>query len=152
VHVRDVEALEVVVAVERPVRLDQVLSRARGVEHRAVERQEAAALADVRGEVVERTRGRERGEQELAQLAERERLQVVGRAREALDAVELGHGEEPAVEREAPAVVAAAQELLHARLLADDRAAVRAHVRDAVHAVVAIAREQQWLVERALEQ
>src|SRR6185437_8384320 len=57
-----------------------------------------------------------------------------------------------AVQREAAAVVPAAQLLLVARALDDERAAMRAHVRNAMDLVLLIARQEKWLVERAGQQ
>ena len=53
-HERDVESLQVVVAVERPVGAHQVVARVRGVEDELVEGQPGEALAHRREQLVER--------------------------------------------------------------------------------------------------
>ena len=56
---------------------------------------------------------------------------------------------EPAVEREATTVIATAQLLFVPGSVDDERAAMRAHVRERMQAVLCVAREKERLVERA---
>ena len=80
------------------------------------------------------------------------RGQVVRRRREVRGLLELRHRVESPVEREAPAVVTAAELLLVTGAFDDERPAMRAHVRDAVDLVLLISRQQKRLVERTREQ
>src|SRR6266566_5322481 len=64
VHVRDVELLQIVVAVQRPVRTDQVVLRRRVVAHKIVKWHERHPLANGRDPVVERHLRRETTEEE----------------------------------------------------------------------------------------
>jgi hypothetical protein len=66
--------------------------------------------------------------------------------------LELGHGDHLPVEREAAAVIAAAQAGELARLGAEDVAAVGADVRHAVQLALRVAREQERFVDAAREQ
>src|SRR5256885_7134998 len=59
---------------------------------------------------------------------------------------------ETSVKREAPAVIPATQLLLVPRAVDHERAAVGADVRHAVELVLLVARQKEWLVERAREQ
>src|SRR5438093_9688219 len=59
---------------------------------------------------------------------------------------------EPAVEREAATVIATAQLLLVPGSVDDERAAMRAHVRERVHAVLSVAREKERFVEGPRQQ
>ena len=79
VDVRDVEALEVVVDVQRPVRVHDVVARADRIEHELVERQVTEPLAHRGDDVVERHRRRERDHQEALPRSERDARQIVGR-------------------------------------------------------------------------
>ena len=152
VDVRDVEALEVVVHVERPVRFDQVVASSGGVEGKVRERQARQPRAHRRRDVVERHRRRERDHQESLQAVERDGRQVVGLRWEVRGPLELGHRVEASVEAEATPVVAAAQLLQVRGALDHERPAMGADVREAVEAILAIAREQERLVQRSGQQ
>ena len=134
--VGDVEPLQEVVAVEGPVGAHQVVARAGGVEHGLAQRHPGDPRVELGRQLGERERGVERGEEELPPVSERDLRQVVGGGGEAFGALELGHREEAAVVGEAPAVIAAAERRLHPGVLADQRAAVGADVRQAVEAVL----------------
>src|SRR5438046_10697393 len=59
---------------------------------------------------------------------------------------------ETAVEGESPAVVSAPQLLLVAGAIDDDRAAMRAHIRNAVDLILLISREKERLIESARQE
>ncbi len=94
----------------------------------------------------------DRREQQLPPRFEPHRAQVIGLAREILHPVELRHRQEASVEPEAPAVIAAAQHRLRAFVFADQIAAMRADVREAAQAIGAVARQEERLVEDALDE
>src|SRR5438132_4687138 len=151
-HVRDVKALEVVVDVERPVRVDEIIACARGIERELAERKPVETAAHRRHELIERHRWRERDHEESCPSTERDRGQVVGWRRKVHGPLELGHRVEAPVQREAAAVITAAQLLLMARTLDDERAAVGADIRHAVELVFLVARQEEGLIERARQQ
>jgi len=55
---------------------------------------------------------------------------------------------EPAIQSEATAVIAAAQLLLVSCSIDHERPAMRAHVRERMHLVLRVAREEERLIER----
>jgi len=72
-----VETLKVVVEIESPVRVDEIIPRARSVERDFVERESVEPGAHRRDQLVERHRGRERDHEEAGPATERDRWQVV---------------------------------------------------------------------------
>ena len=147
--VGDVEALEVVVEVQSPVRVYQVVAGTRGVERELAKRKCVEAASHRAGDLLEPHRRRERDHEETGPRTERDGGQIVGLRREIRGPLELRHRVKAAVEGEPPAVVAAPQLLLVAGAIDDDRPAMRAHIRNAVDLVLLISREKERLIERA---
>ena len=148
----DVEALEVIVAVERPVRTHLVVARACGVEDGVADRHPPASLDDGCQTSVEGYTGIERRKGELAPGAKSDRPEAVTFAREVTSAFELGHREEASVQGEAPAMIPAPEGSVNAGTLADQVAAVRADVGQAVQPVVRVAREEQRFLQHAFQE
>src|SRR5215208_3096635 len=110
-HVRDVELLEIVVAIERPVSADQIIARSVLISTEAVERHPRHAVVYRSDPVAERRRGIERCKKERAPLLERKLWKTIRGRGEVFRVIELGHRDERAVERESPSMIATPQRL-----------------------------------------
>ena len=151
-HVRDMESLEIVVDVEGPVRVDEIVAGPRGVVDELAEREVPDPRAKRGHELGKWVSGSEGDEEEALPRAKGHLRQVVLRRREIRGPFELGHRMKAAVERETPTVITTAELLREAGSVRDERPAVRADVRKAVDLVLPVAREQERLVESAREQ
>ena len=148
---RDVQPLEIIVDVEHPVGGDVVVAHALGIEDERVERQRAEPAAYRRQERLGVDGRLQRGQDQRAEARRRQQRQMIARRRKIDGALELGRVRQLAVEREATAVIAAAQRRRLAGLLAQDGAAMRADVRQAAQRL-AVAHQQQRFVERARQE
>src|SRR5215212_5529852 len=110
-HVRNVELLEIVVAIERPVSADQIIARSLLIPTELVERHPRNAVTYRGDPVAERCRRIERREEQRSPLLERKLWKTIFGRRKVFRIVELGHRDERAVERESPSVIAASERL-----------------------------------------
>src|SRR5688500_6873911 len=109
VHIRNVELFQIVVAVERPVRVDQIVVRRSSVAHELVERHPRDTLPDRSNPFFERHLRREPGEKKRAEPLERERRQIVLLGWKTDRRIELRHRYELSIESESAAMIAAPQ-------------------------------------------
>src|SRR5687767_11005012 len=150
-HVRNVELLEVVVAVERPVCVDEILTRSVRIAAELIERHPADSCFYRRNPFLERDCRIQPREQQRSPFSEWQSRQIVRCARKTLGAVELRHRHERPVHCEAAAVIAAADGLEVSLAFDDQRATMSAHIRETAQLRGFIRDENERLVEASLE-
>lgn len=151
VNERDVEAFQVVVTVERPVCLDEIIASSFLGKAEFVEGEPVQAFQHRPHPILETSGRINRGEEEGPPPGVRDFGQVVGFGRKPDDLFKLRHVLESSIEPEAAAVVSAAQKPLIADALADLHASVGADVAEQVGLVVGISGQDQRFIETTLE-
>ena len=127
-HERNVKAFEVIVAIQRPVRVHQILARARRIEGKLMQRKPRQARFHLREQFTQWMRRIKRGKDEFPPRPERNLRQVISRRWKILCLGKLRHVAEGSIQVKSPAVIAADQALLVSAAVAEDVPAMRAHV------------------------
>ena len=147
----DVEPFEVIVTVQRPMRLNQERPVPRRIVAEVLHRQEPDALLHRRQHRLRAMGGIEPGKEVAPPIVQGKPVQVIAGAREPFRLLEPRHGLEPAVQPEPAAMVAADQLSGATRLVDEQVAAVRADIGQAPHPF-AVAGQQQRFVDRTRQE
>lgn len=103
-------------------------------------------------ELFQRDEWIERSEEEARPCAQRHLGQIVRRGGEPDDTLEFGHADEFPAQLEPPAMIPAAEVPLRPQPLANEVPPVGADVGQAVQPILVVPRQQQRLIDRALQQ
>ena len=143
---------EVIVAVERPVCFQEIITRGGRIEHRTIERQKTDSLVQRFNPFRKRERRIKIAKQKRPPALERDARQIVLFTRKVRDAVEFRHRHKRTIERELATVITAAHSFDVPLAFNHDRAAMRADIRKTMRLHLLVDREQQRLVETTFEQ
>src|SRR5438874_6012341 len=143
--------LQIIFAVERPVRFQEIIARAGSIESCAIDRQKIHPLSNRLDPFPERERGIQIAKQKRSPILERDSRQIIFFARKIFNAVKLRHRNKRAVEPEFSTVITTAHSFDVSLAFHDERAAVRANIRETMGLHFLVDREQKRFVETTFE-